>query len=688
VKTTDFTDLQFEGELPFNLVCVNAPELPQFVSEAGRDRFRDRYTIGVWAWETDAIPASWDTAFGLVDEIWVYSRYVADLLSHSAPCPVVRVPLPIEIPQPSGDDVGFGFGGDAFTFLFLFDFWSTLQRKNPLGLVQAFTRAFAPGEGPRLLLKSFNGDYKPDRLAQLRAAAGGRDDILVVDRFVTDQQRVNLINRCDAYVSLHRSEGFGLTLGEAMALGKPVIGTGFGGNVDFMTHANSWLVDYEETLVGPEGENYPAHGTWAEPDVDHAAELLRRVWENREDTAARAERGRMDVAEHFSLEAVGGMARDRLRRLSRLSRRRAVGVDVAGTTPGGLPHSFVELATVKATYDPIADAASAGGAKGATRKALLQAMRPYTYHQDELNRLVVGALRDLDGLLADHVVDTQAQLRRLGAQVERIARMESVFGPGGLGGASGEDVARVLEGARARPASTHPAISFVDESGRRALGFRDAHLDATGYRGFEDIFRGDEQEVRQGQERYVEMLRDCDWVLDLGCGRGELLDALRDAGIRGRGVDLDEGMVARCREKGHDVDLADAATALGRYEDGTVPAVFAAQVVEHLSADQLSELLTLCVAKLAPGGVAILETVNPHNPAALKAFWTDTTHHHPLFPEVLLAHCRLAGFASGDVRFPVESGDFDADVYRNRDYAVVVRVAGAVAPSADAGGAA
>jgi SAM-dependent methyltransferase len=320
------------------------------------------------------------------------------------------------------------------------------------------------------------------------------------------------------------------------------------------------------------------------------------------------------------------------------------------------------------------DATQTGGAKGAARKALLQAMRPYTYHQDELNRFVVGALRELDGLLRDHVVDTQSELRRLSTGVERFER---ILGRSGLADASGDDVARLLEGVRARPASTHPAISYVDDSGRRALGFRDAHLDSTGYRGFEDIFRGDEQDVRQAQERYVELLRGCDWVLDLGCGRGELLDALRDAGIRGKGVDLDEGMVARCREKGHDVELADAASALRSYADGEVPAVFAAQVVEHLSADQLAELLSLSAAKLAPGGVAIFETVNPHNPAALKAFWTDTTHHHPLFPEVLLAHCRLAGFASGDVRFPSESGDFDADVYANRDYAVVARTAGA-----------
>jgi SAM-dependent methyltransferase len=443
-----------------------------------------------------------------------------------------------------------------------------------------------------------------------------------------------------------------------------------------MTTQNSWLVDYEETLVGPEGENYPAHGTWAEPDLDHAAALMRRVWEDRDEASVRAERARHDVAEHFSLQAVGEMARARLRRLGGLQRRRSVGLNAASPGVVGLPHSYVETAATKATFDAMRDAARTGGVTGAARRALLTAMRPYTYHQDELNGFVVNALRELDELFRDHVVDTQAQLRRLGAQVERVARMESVFGPRGLGSASGEDIARVLEGARARPASTHPAISFVDDSGRRALGFRDAHLDATGYRGFEDIFRGDEQEIRQGQERYVDMVRDRAWVLDLGCGRGELLDALRDAGMKGKGVDMDESMVERCREKGHEVELADAATALRSYEDGTIPAVFAAQVVEHLSADQLSELLSLSAAKLEPGGVAIFETVNPHNPAALKAFWTDTTHHHPMFPEVLLAHCRLAGFASGDVRFPVESGDFDSDIYVNRDYAVVVRTAG------------
>jgi O-antigen chain-terminating methyltransferase len=131
--------------------------------------------------------------------------------------------------------------------------------------------------------------------------------------------------------------------------------------------------------------------------------------------------------------------------------------------------------------------------------------------------------------------------------------------------------------------------------------------------------------------------------------------------------------VSRCREKGHEVELADAASYLHAQADDSVPGLFGAQVIEHLSAAQLNELLSLAHTKLAPGGVAIFETVNPHSPAALKAFWTDTTHHHPLFPEVTLALCRLAGFDSGEVLFSDLTDDFDRDIYVNRDYAVLVR---------------
>lgn len=663
IKTTDFADVHVDGELPFNLVCVNAPELPILHKQLGPEFFEDRYTIGVWAWEVDAVPRSWDAAFALVDEIWVYSHYVQGILSHVSPVPVVRVPLPIVAP-PAGADLGEHALPDGFTFMFLFDFYSTLARKNPLGLVEAFTRAFTPGEGPLLVLKSHNGDFKPERLAQLREAAADRGDIHVIDRFFSAADMAALMRRADCYVSLHRAEGFGLTLGETMALGKPVIATGFSANLDFMTSDNSYLVRYQEVEVGREGENYPASGTWAEPDLEHAAQLMREVWERQDEARARGERAQREITEPFSLEAIGETARLRLKRLAAVRRHQASASGALGDWRAeieGLPaDTFLHRSEMKLTFDPLSEAAEEGGAKGRFRRAALQAMRPYTYHQDELNGLLTKALRELYEQFEDLAID----MERLRIQWRKLT-----------GAVGDEDISLLLEGFGARPGATHPAISERDENGRRVLRFSGASSDSASYRGFEDIFRGDEQLIHARQRSYVDAFDGADWVLDLGCGRGEFLDALAQRGIGARGADLDESMVQRSREKGHEVALADAASHLRSLDNGSVPGIFAAQVVEHLDAEQLTQLLALIEARLVPGGLAILETVNPHNPAAMKAFWTDTTHHHPLFPEVLLALCRLAGFESGEVRFPAESGDFDADIYACRDYAVYARVA-------------
>ena len=230
----------------------------------------------MWAWEASAIPDGWDDAFALVDEIWTYSDYVTSALSAASPVPVVTLPQPVLTPQAAAGPLPIELG-DAFTFLFTFDFFSTSRRKNPLGLVEAFTRAFEPADGARLVIKTFNGDAKPESLAQLERAAAARDDIEVIDRFLPVAEKDALLARADAYVSLHRAEGFGLSLAEAMLLGKPAIATGYSGNLQFMTPANSWLAGYELTPVGEGVEIYPPDALWAEPDLDHAAALMREV---------------------------------------------------------------------------------------------------------------------------------------------------------------------------------------------------------------------------------------------------------------------------------------------------------------------------------------------------------------------------------------------------------------------------
>jgi glycosyltransferase involved in cell wall biosynthesis len=648
-KEFEFVDVAGGGEPAFNLVCVNAPELPAFYTEVGPGFFGDRRTIGVWAWEVDKVPRDWTWSFDVVDEIWVYSHYVADILRPVSPVPVVRMPLAVSepaAPVAAAPDLGLD---ERFTFLFLFDFFSTMERKNPVGLIEAFTRAFDPGEGPQLLIKSFNGDYKPERLERVLGAAAKHPDVHVVDRYLQADERDALFAASDCYVSLHRAEGFGLTMAEAMAMGKPVIATGYSGNVDFMREDNSWLVGHGLKHVGPEGENYPSEGIWADPDLDDAARAMREVWEGGPAVAERAERGRAHVLSELSPERIGAEARSRLEQVLAAPKRRE------GPPPPPPPDAgWPELlhARWKLDHDPLEEA-KRSGAKGAAKLASLKAMRPYTYHQDELNEAIVKTLN------------------RLASRLDRLTWALEV--QTGLDATGRKLLRELMAAARVRPSPYHPAISRPDERGQRVLSFEaaDDELDGDVYRGFEEIFRGDEELVRRRQAGYVDLVRGADWVLDVGSGRGEFLDLLRDEGIEARGVDLDAGMVKRAREKGHSVEQADALEYLRGTDDGSVPALFAAQLVEHLPSDQLVELLELARKKLAPGGTAIFETVNPHMPSALKAFWVDPTHHHPLFPEVLLAHCRFAGFASGRVIFPGGAGDFEYDVYECPDYAVV-----------------
>ena len=143
-------------------------------------------------------------------------------------------------------------------------------------------------------------------------AARDRSDIHVKDRSLTAAQLNGLMAGCDCYVSLHRSEGFGLTMAEAMAIGKPVIGTGYSGNLDFMNAHNSYLVDYELGRVGPDCEIYPPEGRWADPSIEHAAELMRRVVERPDEAAALGAQARQDVARELSPQATGAAMRRRL----------------------------------------------------------------------------------------------------------------------------------------------------------------------------------------------------------------------------------------------------------------------------------------------------------------------------------------------------------------------------------------
>jgi 2-polyprenyl-3-methyl-5-hydroxy-6-metoxy-1,4-benzoquinol methylase len=215
--------------------------------------------------------------------------------------------------------------------------------------------------------------------------------------------------------------------------------------------------------------------------------------------------------------------------------------------------------------------------------------------------------------------------------------------------------------------------TFDPGLGVEVVGFRDGGLDERErvYVGFEDYFRGSEAEIRDRQRAYLPLMRGRSNVLDVGCGRGEFLQVMREAGIEAQGVDIDPAMVERAHRSGLQVQQADAVTFLDTLAPESLGAVFAGQVIEHLSYDDLIRLMRGARDKLVPGGILVMETVNPHAPQALKHFWIDPTHRNPLFPETVLALCRLTGFSTGYVWYPQGTGDPDRDRSEQPDYAVV-----------------
>jgi hypothetical protein len=416
-----FHDLRADTEPAFNLACLNADHLVELIRVRGEEVLQGLPTIGQWGWETDVLPPSWTPAFELVDEVWVYSRFMAENLGRLLPMPVVVVPPAIVAPDPSGAELPIA-RDDRFTFVFMLDFFSTLRRKNALGLVEAFTRAFPTGAGPRLVLKTINARFRPEAADELRHRARDRSDIEFYDEYFDPAHKAALLQRADCYVSLHRSEGFGLPLAESMSLGTPVIATGYSGNVDFTTPHNSYLVDWKPTRVGPDCEIYPPEGMWAEPDLDHAAELMRHVFEHPDEAKTLGARAQADITRHYAPAVIGAIARGRLERLQELGRTSAELTGGSGSSATTAAASLQQLDTALRRFDLRRGLAPApGGAAGLMRRAVLRLMLPFTFHEREVDRSLVEAIRALGsdvGRERARGLREQARIRRLEAALD------------------------------------------------------------------------------------------------------------------------------------------------------------------------------------------------------------------------------------------------------------------------------
>ena len=275
--------------------------------------------IGYWAWELEAFPEGWEPYFRDYDEIWCPSGFSAQALAQRSPIPVVAVP---HLPDWQRLDAlrlqrrRQNRGQRPFRFLTLFDFWSTPERKNPLGVIQAFQRAFpvedAGSDSVELLIKSSSAEQFPQACRDLMAAAGSDPRIRWLHALLSPGDLDQLLVKADALVSLHRSEGFGLVLADAMAIELPVIATGYSGNLEFMPTGSANLVPWELQPIQRTCGDYRQGWCWAEPDLNAAAIAMRQLVAQPGRAAAIGLRGAAAVRERLNPDRLGSIVRQRL----------------------------------------------------------------------------------------------------------------------------------------------------------------------------------------------------------------------------------------------------------------------------------------------------------------------------------------------------------------------------------------
>lgn len=317
VQRQFFSDDAFSNRNPYriNIVHLNADEAKYFFSEVGPEYSQGKLNVGIWYWELSNFPEKWQDRFQYYDELWVVSRFTAESLSKVSPIPIVKVRYPLPAPtytiSPIEARRRYGIRDEQFVFLFVFDFHSLFERKNPHGLLRAFSDAFKGRDEVVLIVSSINGRAHPRELSLLRSESKGLN-VRLMEEHLSRPDYHALFSAANCYVSLHRSEGFGVPIAEAMRLGKPVIATGYSGNMDHMNLHNSLPVKFRLIELAKTYGPYEKGNVWADPDIGHATELMRWVSENRDEADRIGKRAQTEIEETLDPRLAGQDMKKRL----------------------------------------------------------------------------------------------------------------------------------------------------------------------------------------------------------------------------------------------------------------------------------------------------------------------------------------------------------------------------------------
>jgi glycosyltransferase involved in cell wall biosynthesis len=307
-----------------NLIHLNAESIPLALAYMP-DVFSGAYNIGYFFWELDSPAKCHSLALELLDEIWVSSQYGVDIYAPHTSKPVINVGMSFEkVPVVDRGaareflERRVGVKPGEFVFLTAFDSYSFIQRKNPQAVVRAFKVAFNQGEPVRLILKTHNKDFVCDPV-QIRIWQALNEEIqsdhriILMNETLQYDDLIKLKAGSDAYVSLHRSEGWGFGMVEAMNLGVPAIATNYSGNLEFCNEQTSYLVDYDLKALDHDDYIFVIPGQrWAEPRLQSAVTQMRLVFNDPALREQRSAAGKAYVQTHFSPEAVAKRYKERL----------------------------------------------------------------------------------------------------------------------------------------------------------------------------------------------------------------------------------------------------------------------------------------------------------------------------------------------------------------------------------------
>lgn len=302
-----------------NIFYINGDEIDQVLDHINKDLLPGAYNIIYPQWELSIYPQEWSERLNRFDEIWAPSKFVFDTIKKTISKPIFHMPLTTHVQLDSF--LGrryFNIPESSYVFLFFFDFRSYIDRKNPITVVNTFKKVCEnrPNDDIYLIVKINRPDslFESDVQKFIDTINKGsyKDRIIIIDKVFTDNEIKNLVRCCDCFISLHRSEGFGRGMAEAMFLGKPVIATGYSGNLDFMNDDNSCLVRYKLIYVKEGCYPYAKGQIWADPDVEHAVNHMIKLMDDRNYGRELGNIASRHIRTYFNYVPIGIKYKDRI----------------------------------------------------------------------------------------------------------------------------------------------------------------------------------------------------------------------------------------------------------------------------------------------------------------------------------------------------------------------------------------